>query len=270
MTQWQAGHVPQQAMGVGPQAGHHGQQYSYNPFTGSGSWENAAGGFATSGVNPYGSGALSWIDPETGMQVLDFSKLSGLFGAGAGGGFNYNPYEMTSYGGGQIGVPDPYGGGSWGRPEDLSAAEVIESYRPQMENEIAQGTAGAGARLGASGFAMSQPYAKAVADVEQLARANMNQRTLEYGYDATKFDRNQELARQMAQNQEKYNAWQTHGGWQQGANLANAGNAMQQWMFENQLGFQGNQQENQFNFQNQQMNQQNINQMLAGLLGGMF
>jgi hypothetical protein len=98
----------------------------------------------------------------------------------------------------------------------------------------------------------------------------MNQRALEYGYDATKFDRNQELARQMAQNQEKFGAWQTQGGWDMGAQGMNVGNEMQRWMMENQLGVQGNQAQNQWNQQNAMMDKQMQNQMLASLLGGMF
>jgi hypothetical protein len=41
---------------------------------------------------------------------------------------------------------------------------------------------------------------------------------------------------------------------------------MQQWMMENQLGFQGNQYENQWNQQQGQQGQQ----FLAGLLGGLL
>lgn len=284
MTQWQMGQAPVEAMNIGPTAGHMGQMYSYNPLTQQGDWVNAAGGFQIGGTNPYGQGTVSWIDPITGMQAVDPNALKGLlagFGFGSGGGASsdaaYVPYNVTPFSGASVSTPDPYGGGDWGRPEALSAAEVIESYRPTMENEIAQGFAEAGNRLGQSGFGMSTAYATALGDVERLARAQMNQRALEYGYDATKFDREQEMQRQMAQNAEKFGAWQTHGGWGMQAGLANAGNALQQWALQNQLGMQGNQIQNQFQLQQQQMDFQNQlaqqnqqNALLSSLLGGLF
>ena len=215
------------------------------------------------------------VDPNTGQRYLDPNALSGLFGGmgvGTGAGA-YDPYRMTGYGGGQVTAPDPYGGGDWERPEELSAAEVIESYRPTMEQNIAEGFAEAGNRLGQSGFGMSTSYAKALGDVERLARAQMNQRALEFGYDATKFDRDQELARQMAENAERFGAWQTHGGWGLGAQQFNVGNEMQRWALANQLGMQGNIAQNQYNLQNQQLKNQESQyqqQILASLLGGLF
>jgi hypothetical protein len=272
MTAWQMAQAPTEAMWVGQTPDHMGQSYSYNPLTGQGDWVNAAGGLQVGGTNPYGQGAISWIDPITGMQSIDPGALMDAFGFNAGGGSAtpYDPYQMTGFSPGQITPPDPYGGGDWSRPEELSAREVIESYRPTMEAEIGEGFAEAGNRLGQSGFGMSTSYAKALGDVERLARAQMNQRTLEYGYDATKFDRSQELARQMAENQEKYGGWQTHGGWQMGAQGQNVANEMQKWMLENQLGFQGHHAGQMFNLESQMMDKQMQQQMLASLLGGMF
>jgi hypothetical protein len=264
--QWGANFEPAQAHWQGPAPDRHGQQYSFNPVTGQGSWENVAGGLSIGGSNPYGSGAVSWIDPHTGLRAVNPQALMGAFGFESQGGGQYNPYEMTDYSGSQVTAPGAYGGGDWSRPEALDAREVIESYRPLMEAEIGAGFAQAGNRMGQSGMAMSTPYAEALGRVEDLARNKMNMRTLEFGYDAAKFDREQALARQMAENAEKYGAWQTHGGWDLSAQGMNVGNEMQRWMLENQLGFQGNQAQNLYN-QNQQ-NQQNM--FLANLLGGLL
>ena len=249
MYGYQQGFAPPESAWVGDAPGHIGQGYSYNPQTGQGGWQNTAGGLQIGGSNPYGSGAVAWTDPITGMKSINPKALMGAFGMDGGG------YQMTDFSGGNITAPGAYGGGDWSRPSELSAAEVIESYRPTMEANIDQGFAEAGNRLGASGFAMSTPYATALGDVERLARAQMNQRGLEYTHDASKFDRTQDLQRQMAQNAELFGGWQQSGNWDMRAQEGNANNAMQQWMMQNQMGMQNN---------------QNQYQMLAALLGGMF
>ena len=50
------------------------------------------------------------------------------------------------------------------------------------------------------------------------------------------------------------------------AQQGNVGNAMQQWMLENQFGFQGNEAQNQWNRQDQMQQQQFLAQLLGGLL----
>ena len=135
-----------------------------------------------------------------------------------------------------------------------------------MEAEIGAGFAEAGNRLGQSGFAMSTPYATALGDVERLARAQMNQRGLEFQYDAGKFDAGNQMAAMMGENAERFGGWQQAGNWDMAAQQGNVGNAMQQWMLENQFGFQDQQAQNLYN----QQNQQNQNSFLAQLLGGLI
>ena len=191
----------------------------------------------------------------------------GMFDASGSGSGGYDPYQMTDFQGGQINAPGAYGGGDWDVAKNVvNVHDVIESYRPTMEAEIGAGFAQAGNRLGQSGFAMSTPYATALGDVERLARAQMNQRGLEYQYDAGKFDAGNQMAAMMAENAEKYGGWQQAGNWDMAAQQGNESNAMQQWMLENQFGFQGNQAQNLYN-QQDQMNQQ---QFLAQLLGGLI
>jgi hypothetical protein len=264
MEQWQNQFAPAGAawQNMGQAPGSFGGSSWYNPQTGQ---QQTQSGDILAGY--YGnSNAIQSTNPYTGQTYINPGALMGMFGGMFGDGGGYNPYEMTQFSGGQISAPGAYGGGDWGRPEALSAAETIEAYRPMMEEEIGQGFAQAGNRMGQSGMAMSTPYAEALGRVEDLARNKMNARALEYTYDATKFDRNQEMARQMAQNAEMFGGWQQQGAWDMAAQQGNVGNAMQQWMLENQLGFQGNQAQNQWNQQNQ-MNQQ---QWLAQLLGGLL
>lgn len=260
MYDWQNSFAPPESAWVGAAPGQAGRDYSYNPQTGQGGWMNTAGGLQVGGSNPYGSGAISWTDPYTGMKAINPDALMKLFGGMGGGG--YKGYDMTDFQGGQMTAPGAYGGGDWSSPYDLSTEEVIESYRPMMQNEIDQGFAQAGNRLGASGFAMSTPYAQTLGQVSDLATAKMNNQALQYGYDASKFDRDQALARQMAQNAEGFNAWQQGGNWDMQAQSGNMNNAMQQWMMENQIGLQNNQGQNQYGQSQQQM----LMALLQGLL----
>jgi hypothetical protein len=237
-----------------------GMNSYYNPYTGD-TTQNYQGGFGfSSGMNAPFSGAVSWTD-RMGNRMFDPSAMNQF-----GGGDGYQNFQATDYQGNPINAPMGYGGGNWGRPEDLSAAEVIEAYRPTMEANIGEGFAEAGNRLGQSGFAMSTPYAQELGDVERLARAQMNQRGLEFTYDATKFDRGQEMQRQMAQNAEMFGGWQQHGNWDMAAQGQNEQNAFNEWMATNQWGFQDNQGQNQWN----QQNQYNQQQMLMNLMGGGF
>ena len=94
----------------------------------------------------------------------------------------------------------------------------------------------------------------------------MNQRGLEFQYNAGQFDAGNQMRAMEGQNQELYSAWQQGGNWDMQAQQGNMGNAMQQWMMENQYGFADNQGQNQWN----QQNDQNQQQMLAQLLGGLL
>jgi hypothetical protein len=244
-----------------------GMNSYYNPYTGD-TQQNYQGGVGfSSGMNAPFSGAVSWTD-NMGNQMYDPSAMMNAFGMGGGGsGGGYQSYSPSDFQGGQITAPGAYGGGNWDPSQNpTSLHDLIESYRPTMEAEIGAGFAEAGSRLGQSGFAMSTPYANELGDVERLARGQMNQRALEYQFGAGQFDRQQDLARQLAQNQEMYGGWQTQGGWDMQAQGQNAQNAFNEWMAQNQWGFQDNQGQNQYN-QNQEQQQQ---MMLMSLMGGMF
>ena len=267
MYDWQQNWSPDQASWQGSAPGRAGQSYSYNPQTGQSGWVNAAGGLQMGGSNPYGGNALSWTDPFTGMKAIDPGAIKRMLEMMGGGGGGYNSFTPSEYGGGDITAPAGYGGGNWDVAENVvNVHDVVEAYRPTMEANIGQGFAEARNRLGQSGFAMSTPYATALGDVERLARAQMNQRGLEFEYDAGKFDASNQMAAMMGQNAENFNAWQTGGGWDMDAQGQNAQNAFNQWMAQNQWASEDNQGQNQYN-QNQESQQQN---WLMQLLGGMI
>ena len=245
-----------------------GMNSYYNPYTGDTQQNYQPGTGFSSGANAPFSGAVSWQDNQ-GNQFYDPSAMMSAFGMnqGGGGGGGYQSFSPSEYSGANITAPGAYSGGNWDPSQNpTSLHDVIESYRPTMEAEIGAGFAEAGSRLGQSGFAMSTPYANELGDVENLARGQMNQRALEYQFGAGQFDREQALARQMAQNAEQYNSWQQSGNWNMDAQGQNNQNDFNKWMAENQWGFQDNQGQNDYN-QNQQ---DQYLQMLMSMMGGMF
>ena len=275
--------APDQTMWVGDTPGHQGQSYSYNPMTGEAGWVNSTEGLilgsgnSVPGTGGSTNGAVSFIDPETGMQTLnlDFlmrkvSQLADQYGAGNSANMAYNPYELTDFEGGDIVPPEAYAGGDWDIPKNVvNVHDVIESYRPQMEREIAAGAARAGNRLGQSGMAMSTPYATALGETEQAGRDRMNQRAMEFQYDAGKFDAGNQMTGLLAKNQEAFNSWLQSGNWDMAAQGGNIDNAMKQWMMENQYGFADNQAKNQFDFTQNQQQDNFMNQLLSSILGGL-
>ena len=241
-----------------------GMNSYWNPYTGQMSQNYQPGAGFSSGMNAPFAGAFAWTD-NMGNRMVDPNALMGQFGGQGGGG--YNKFQATDYQGNPMNAPGAYGGGDWDVARNVTNVhDVIESYRPTMEANIGEGFAEAGNRLGQSGFAMSTPYAQELGDVERLARDQMNQRGLEYQYNAGQFDASNEMAAMMGQNAENFNAWQQSGNWDMDAQGQNAQNDFNQWMAQNQWGFQDNQGQNQWN-QNNQYNQQ---QMLMSLMGGLF
>ena len=253
---------------IGEIPGSFGGSSWFDPQTGQSSNQS---GDVLSGY--YGnSNAIRSTNPQTGESYVNIPMMIGMFGGsyGSGGGAEYQAYDPTAFAGGQINAPGAYGGGDWNTSGMVDPSAVIDAYRPTMQANIDQGFAEAGNRLGQSGFGMSTAYANALGNVERLARAQMNQRGLEYSYNAAEAERAREQQAMMARNAETFGAWQQAGDWDIGAQGMNAQNAYNQWLAENQWGFQGNQQQNQFN-QQQSMNDQMMQQqMLASLLGGLL
>ena len=90
--------------------------------------------------------------------------------------------------------------------------------------------------------------------------------TLQYQYDAAQQQAQRDLAQQLQAGQHDFSGWQTGYQGDLTSQMFNQGQGMDQWMAQNQWGFQDNQGQNQWN-QNEQNQQQ---QFLMQLLGGMF
>lgn len=262
---WQGGGTP----------GRLGQDFSWNPMTGEQGWVDRPG-LGIGQRRQGGGGMISWTDPTTGNQMIDPSLMMNMFGGGGGGyqSQGYTPYDVTDYAGQQV-TPgagyEQFDYSTIGSGIDPSAVIGAQEYKLQetMEADMAR----AGGRAGASGFSMSTPYANELGEAARRASQDRNALTLQYQYDAAQAQAQRDLAQQQQAAQLDFGGWQTgyQGGMQ--ADMFNAGQGMQQWMLENQLGMQGNQGLNQYNQQQDYWNQQQQmqqQQMLMGLLGGMF
>ena len=273
---WQGGDAP----------GHIGQTGVWNPNTGEFDYINTAGGTGvlTGGMTPYGPNALSYTDPNTGLQMTNLGALGGVMGSlerafggsfsGNAGQFNPQQYQMTEYSGPQINAPGGYGGFDYstiGSGIDPSKVIAAQEYRLQeaMEGDMAR----AGGRLGQSGMAMSTPYAAELGSAARKASQDRNALTMQYQYDASQQQAQRDLAQQLQAGQHDFGGWQTQGGWDMGAQMANQNQALQQWALQNQMGMGNVDMQNQYGyqgFQDQQNQQQMQQQMMASILGGLF
>jgi hypothetical protein len=235
----------------------------YNPDTGEQGWVNDPTGLAISGEG----GRLSWIDPETGMRTINPSEMQKMMGQFGGGGGQGGGYQYQGGGGGNVTPGEGYQGFDYesiGSGIDPSAVIAAQEYKLQeaMEGDMAR----AGGRAGASGFAMSTPYANQLGEAARSASADRNALTMQYQYDASQAQAQRDSAQQQQAAQLDFGGWQT-----------GYGGDLQSQMFNQQQGFQENQARNQYGFanwqnqQNQQNQQNNMNQQLmAQLMGGLF
>ena len=236
-----------------------GQELMWNSRTGEESWVNRPG------LDINGQSFAGW-DPVTGNQFVNMDQM-GFGGGGAGGGGGYQNYQMSDYGGGNVTPGEGYQGfdyDSIGSGIDPSAVIAAQEYKLQeaMEGDMAR----AGGRAGASGFAMSTPYANQLGEAARSASNDRNALTMQYQYDAAQAQAQRDLAQQQQAAQLDFGGWQTGYQGDLQSQMFNSGQGFDQWALQNQFGMQDNQGQNYWN--QQQQNQQQ--QMLMGLLGGMF
>jgi hypothetical protein len=263
MDQWRRNMAPGQSWWEGNAPGHQGQTYSYNPETGEMGWINSSEGLATGNQ----TGQLSWIDPVTGQRTINPQELQRMMGDMGGGYDGGGGYQYQGGGGGQVTPGEGYQGFDYesiGSGIDPSAVIAAQEYKLQeaMEGDMAR----AGGRAGASGFAMSTPYANQLGEAARSASMDRNALTMQYQYDAAQAQAQRDSAQQQQAAQLDFSGWQT-----------NYGGDLQSQMFNQGQNFQENQARNQYGFanwqnqQNQQNQQNNMNQQLmAQLMGGLF
>jgi hypothetical protein len=150
---------------------------------------------------------------------------------------------------------------------DPGAVIAAQEYRLQeaMEGDMAQ----AGARAGKSGFAMSTPYMDSLGAAARKASQDRNAITLQYQYDAAQQQAQRDLQQQLDAAKNAFGGWQTGYMGDLDAQKFNAGNALQQWLLENEMGMKNVDLQNQSSMYNQQNEQALMNQIL-GMIGGLF
>lgn len=265
--QWQQGFAPDQASWVGSTPGHQGQNFSYNPQTGEQGWVNTPGVGIGQQRRAGGGGMLSWTDPTTGNQMIDPGLLMGQFGGSGSGSGGYQSYNPSGYSGGQVTPGEGYQAFDYSTiGSGINPGEVIGAQEYKLQEAMEGDMAKAGARAGASGFGMSTPYMDSLGAAARKASQDRNALTMQYQYDAAQQQAQRDLQQQMQAANLDFGGWQTGYQGDLQAQMFNQGQGFDEWMAKNNWGFQDNQGQNQWNMQQQNQQQQ----LLASLLGGLF
>jgi hypothetical protein len=270
-AQWQGGGGDNRWGGGPGTPGRLGQDQWWNSQTGQVEYTDRPGLSAT-GLTGTNQTSIWSIDPITGNKVINMDAIRGMMQGGGGGGGDYQNYQVSDYGGGNISPGEGYGGYEYkDAMVDPSAAIAAQEYGLQenMQADFAK----AGGRAGASGFNMSTPYMSQLGEAARMASQDRNAIAMQYQYDASSRAADREQQQEMQAAQYDFGGWQQHGNWDMQAQMQNQQSAFNEWMATNQWGFQDNQGQNQWNQQQQQYNQQNQynqQQMLMNLMGGGF
>jgi len=190
------------------------------------------------------------------------AALRGMVGGSQGG---YQKYGMSDYGGGDVSPGEGWGGYEY-KDAMVDPSAVIAAQEYQLQDNMQADFAQAGARSGASGFDMSTPYTAQLGEAARKASQDRNAIAMQYQYDASSRAADREQQQEMQSAQHAFGGWDTGYQGDLQSQMFNEANNMNRWQFENQLGFQDNQGQNQWN----QNNQYNEQQMLMSLMGGLF
>jgi hypothetical protein len=177
----------------------------FNPYTGK--TRSRQGAFGGGG---FGGGEQQ---PQVAQPQVNWGQLAGMFG-GSGPAMpkapewsytapeEYTPYEFET-----AGMVDPSG--------------VMKSMDPYFQEQRERGFAEAAARMGPSsrGMTASTPYSEALGGVARRSSEDINRIAAEYQYKAAEEAAARQLQQQLAQQQEKFGAWQTGAGMQQQAEM---------------------------------------------------
>lgn len=175
----------------------------------------------------------------------------GLVGGGPEYGRAPGWNQPGAFSGGQYQAPQGYSGASYEQMQgwnpsaisgvlaqgyqglapgsSLDPQAVINASLPGLDEARQQGFAGAGARAGQSGFAMSTPYAEALGGVERKTQNDLSQLTQGMLYDASKFKAEQDLAAQQAALDRSLSAWGTEGQWGHEGQLSDLAREFDAW-----------------------------------------
>ena len=132
---------------------------------------------------------------------------------------------------------DPYKNYQLGELRSVDPEAAIAASKPRLEEEARRGFANVAGRFGAAGGGFANtPYASALGTVQRNAQNDLNQTTQQYLYDASKFNRSNELAQQQLKAQmdsqeagRALSSWGQSGNWDMEAQLDQLNRQFQEW-----------------------------------------
>lgn len=156
--------------------------------------------------------------------------------------------NFTPWNGQDIQAPDAWQAPDVGIPEaGVNTEDIVNARRHYLDENMAGNMADAARLAGSSGIMQSSDYVNSLGQAQRSRDKDLADLYYKYDYDAAQQDANRKAAARQAMLDRSLSAWSTHGGWEQGANLANQGNAFDAWQAQNDYNLQNAQDQNDFN-----------------------
>lgn len=206
------------------------------------------------------------MDPSGNLQF----DVEGSFGGGGGGG-GYGVSEWgggPAYGGSNVTAPGQHTVNDYSQSM-IDVTDLIDAESRLSDIRREDAWADAASRFGQSGMVASTPYMNKLGDVAAEEEARKDQIFGQLRYQSGTDFANRQLQEEMQQRALEEQAWATHGGWDMGAQMANAQNDLSAWQTQYGGDFGAWQAQNDWGMQNY-WNQQNMNQNQLGQVMGMI
>lgn len=224
-----------------------------------------------------GGKSFASMDPQGNLN-FNPGAMSGMFGAmgggSAGGGYDFSDYPtFTPYQAGEIPTVGPYEVSDFAQ-QIVDTNNVINAAMPGIYEQQEKGFANAANRMGQSGMAMSTPYAEALGEVSRKSGNDIAALTEAYRYNASEALAGRRMEEELQQRQLEEQAWAQQQQLNMAAQMANQNNQYNAWNAQNQ--WNANQwgaqntlgMENYWQGQEQQQNQQAMMaQIMAQIMG---
>jgi len=202
---------------------------------------------------------------RSGDRNFNFDMFG--FGGDVGGGYAGSAWGGgPAYGGSNVTAPGEHVVSDYGQSM-VDVTDLIDAESRLSDTRRADAWADAAGRFGQSGMVASTPYMNQLADVAAEEEARKDQIFGQLRYASGTDFANRQLQEEMQQRQLKEQAWATHGGWDMGAQMANAQNDLAAWQTQYGGDFGAWQAQNQMGMENYWNQQQLQQQQLGGVMG---
>jgi hypothetical protein len=194
-------------------------------------------------------GHVKWFNSQTGEYYIDTGQGGGAGGQGSSPGSRQNttnPYwwmrnmqgpggqEFNQWEGNEFEAPAGWEAPDIGIPEaGVDIRAIVESRRHLLDEEMGGQMSASARRLGAGGMLAGSEYVDELGQAERSRDLDLAALYYDYDYRAAQSDADRRsTARENILNR-SLSAWDTHGGWEQDANMFGSGQDFQAWMAEN-------------------------------------